>query len=388
MNSSHSDNIVHAELIQHRSATQIALRFTFDQAIFEHIKKLEGIKWSQTHRCFYLLHSRESIRRLLNHCRGIVWVDITELKSHESENSLKTVNRKNPIKKALTAFQKLPEEVQSQLNEFKLWLQQHRYSEQTIKNYINHLSQFFLFLNTSTIEWATEEDVIRFNQDVIIKNKLSVSYQRVMTGAIKLFYLRFDDRKMDVEKLDRPFRERRLPIVLSKEEVMRIIQHAGNIKHKAMLSLIYSCGLRRSELLGLKITDLDKERNLIRIVQGKGRKDRYVPYAEKLKGLLREYYIKWKPKEFLFEGQNGGRYGERSLANVLSHAVDRAKIKKEVTLHTLRHSFATHLLEAGTDIRYIQEILGHSSPKTTMIYTHVSNHKIGEIKSPLDDLDI
>lgn len=267
-------------------------------------------------------------------------------------------------------------------------MEQHRYSEQTIRNYLNHLSQFFIFLGEIDIKEVTAEDVVRFNHEVIIRHKRSVSYQRVVTGAIKLFYSHFFDHKMDVDRLDRPFREKTLPIVLSKAEVERILKVAGNIKHLAMLSLMYSCGLRRGELLALKINDLDKDRNLIRIIQGKGRKDRYVPYSEKLKGILGDYYAAWKPKEYLFEGQDGGKYSERSIALVLEHAVQRSGVRKDVHLHTLRHSFATHLLEAGTDIRYIQEILGHNSPKTTMIYTHVSSHRIGEIKSPLDDLDI
>ena len=140
----------------------------------------------------------------------------------------------------------------------------------------------------------------------------------------------------------------------------------------------------------LLIKDIDKDRKLIRIVQAKGKKDRYVPYSDKLRGLLREYYETWdpKPKEYLFEGQYHGRYTERSAGKVLQNALQKCKIKKEATLHTLRHSFATHLLESGTDIRYIQELLGHNSPKTTMIYTHVSSKKISEIKSPLDDLEI
>jgi integrase/recombinase XerD len=209
-----------------------------------------------------------------------------------------------------------------------------------------------------------------------------------MTGAIKLFYSHFFGHRMDLNRLEYPIREKTLPIVLSKEEVQRIVNNAGNIKHKAMLSLIYSCGLRRGEVLALKIRDLDKDRKVIRIEQAKGKKDRYVPYSDKLRVLLREYYAAWKPKEFLFEGQGGGPYSERSIAKVLEKAVKQSRISKKVTLHTLRHSFATHLLEAGTDIRYIQEVLGHNSPKTTMLYTHVSSKKLSEIRSPLEDLDI
>ena len=193
---------------------------------------------------------------------------------------------------------------------------------------------------------------------------------------------------MDLEKLQRPFKESRLPEVLSKAEVGQLISVTTNVKHKALLSIIYSCGMRIGEVISLKINDLDKDRKLIKIVRGKGNKDRYVPYSERLKAILRIYYDQCKPRVYLFEGQYGGQYSERSAALVLQQAVRKCRIRKRVTLHTLRHSFATHLLESGTDIRYIQELLGHSSPNTTMIYTHVSSKKISEIKSPLDDLDI
>ena len=235
---------------------------------------------------------------------------------------------------------------------------------------------------------SVTEGLEKYNHEVIIAHNLSVSFQRGLVGALKLFYSQCGDTIMDIEKLQSPFKESRLPDVLSKEEVQKIINASNNSKHKALLSIIYSCGMRIGEALSLKINDIDKQRKLIKIRLAKGKKDRYVPYSDKLRLLLRKYYDDWKPKEYLFEGQYGGPYSEGSAAKVLQHAVAKCNIKKHVTLHTLRHSFATHLLEAGTDIRYIQELLGHSNPKTTMIYTHVSSKKISEIKSPLDDLDI
>ena len=154
-----------------------------------------------------------------------------------------------------------------------------------------------------------------------------------------------------------------------------------------MLSLIYSCGLRRSELLHLKLADIDSKRGLVIIRQSKGRKDRIAPLSEKLLELLRDYYNAYKPKEWLFEGQSGkGQYDERSLASVLKQALEKSNITKPVSLHWLRHSYATHLLENGTDLRYIQEILGHSSSRTTEIYTHVSNKSLQKIVSPFDSL--
>ena len=192
---------------------------------------------------------------------------------------------------------------------------------------------------------------------------------------------------LDVDKLERPRRKYKLPNVLSKEEVKLILNAHSNIKHKTMLSLIYSCGLRRSELLNLKPTDIDSKRNIVIIKQAKGKKDRIVPLSQKILIMLRDYYTTYKPKTWLFEGQNENeKYDERSLSNVLKQALVKANITKPVSLHWLRHSYATHLLESGTDLRYIQELLGHRSSRTTEIYTHVSTKNIQQIKSPFDDL--
>jgi integrase/recombinase XerD len=178
-----------------------------------------------------------------------------------------------------------------------------------------------------------------------------------------------------------------LPNVLSKEEVKGILESLQNTKHKAMLSLIYACGLRRGELLRIKPQDILSDRKLLHIKQSKSKKDRIVPLSDKLLEMLREYYKTYKPKVWLFEGQQAGEpYSEKSLESVLKQAVSKASINKPVTLHWLRHSYATHLLESGTDLRYIQELLGHNSSRTTEIYTHVSNKSIQQIKSPFDDL--
>jgi integrase/recombinase XerD len=192
---------------------------------------------------------------------------------------------------------------------------------------------------------------------------------------------------MEVDFIQRPRREKRLPNVLSKEEVKAILEAHNNLKHKVMLSLIYSCGLRCGELLALEPIHIDSKRNIILIKNSKGKKDRIVPLSQKILEMLRTYYKLYKPKRYLFEGQTSGMpYDKRSLQLVLKQALNKTKIIKPVTLHWLRHSYATHLLENGTDLRYIQEILGHSSSKTTEIYTHVSTNSIQRIKSPFDDL--
>jgi integrase/recombinase XerD len=188
--------------------------------------------------------------------------------------------------------------------------------------------------------------------------------------------------------IQRPKKEKVLPKVLSEQEVLSILHCSENLKHKAILSLIYSAGLRRGELINMKVNDIDSKRMYVIIRQGKGRKDRYSILSEKVLELLRRYFTEYKPKEWLFEGQFGGQYSATSIQNILRDAVTRAKIRKKVTVHTLRHCFATHLLEHGVDIRYIQELLGHESSKTTEIYTHITQRGLGKIKSPLDNFDI
>ena len=220
---------------------------------------------------------------------------------------------------------------------------------------------------------------------MLLQSKPPITNRRE-PGA-KLFFREVIKSKLDVEKFVRPRRQHTLPNVLSKEEVSLILQASQNIKHKTMLSLIYACGLRRSELLHLMPAHVDSKRKLLLIKQAKGKKDRIVPISDKIIDMLRNYYVMYKPKIWLFEGQHvGEQYSEQSLQHVLKQSLTKANIKKPVTLHWLRHSYATHLLEGGTDLRFIQELLGHKSSKTTEIYTHVSTKSIQNIKSPFDDL--
>ena len=270
---------------------------------------------------------------------------------------------------------------------FKNYMNYRRYSSNTIKTYSDALEVFFRFYQNKKSECLTIEDIIHFNSEYILRKNLSASYQNQVINAIKLFYRNRFNRTMEVDFIQRPRREKRLPNVLSKEEVKAILEAHNNLKHKVMLSLIYSCGLRCGELLALEPTHIDSKRNIILIKNSKGKKDRIVPLSQKILEMLRIYYKLHKPKCYLFEGQTTGMpYDKRSLQLVLKQALNKTKIIKPVTLHWLRHSYATHLLENGTDLRYIQEILGHSSSKTTEIYTHVSTNSIQRIKSPFDDL--
>lgn len=270
---------------------------------------------------------------------------------------------------------------------FRKWMEHKRYSESTIDNYSDIVRLFLKFTYPKTPHEVDADDMVCFVNEYIIPNKLSYSYQNQAINGAKIFFREVIKSSLDVEKFERPRREHKLPNVLSKEEVKAILNSLINVKHKSMLSLIYACGLRRSELLNLKPNSVDSKRGVLYILNSKGKKDRVVPISEKTIEMLREYYKMYKPKEWLFEGQIAlTQYSEKSLQSVLKKAIEKAKIKKPVTLHWLRHSYATHLLESGTDLRYIQELLGHKSSKTTEIYTHVSTKSLQKIKSPFDDL--
>lgn len=343
-----------AKLIQHKGISRIAVYFEKDAALINRIKKLVGVKWSQSLKVWHLPASEENLNRF-------------------------KLNTTHPIMPST--------EINLQIGSFKNYLISKRYSTNTIKTYTEALRSFLIFFDPKPAKELTNIDVITYNNDFIGKNKLSSSYQNQIVNAIKLYFNSIQDKIMVVDKIHRPRPEHKLPNVLSKEEIKLILEAHSNIKHTTMLSLIYSCGLRRSELLHLKITDIDSKRNIVIIRQSKGKKDRIVPLSLKILDLLRSYYEQFRPKEYLFEGQQiGTLYSEQSLQSVLKQALSKAKISKPVTLHWLRHSYATHLLESGTDLRYIQELLGHNSSKTTEIYTHVSTKNLRQIKSPFDDL--
>ena len=361
---------VKSKLLVHRGREWIGLYFKFDNQLNIEIKKIPGSTWSNTHQC-WLVPDTEANRTLFG----------TQEKSTLQENKPRPIDTL-----ALPVYRERNDWLEPVV-EFKKWMRSKRYSENTIKTYAEALRTFLHYFNQKPIEEITNKDVINFNNDYIRGNNFSASYQNQLVNAIKLFFRTVRNTKIETEKIHRPKREKLLPNVLSKDEVKAILNASGNIKHKAMLSLIYSCGLRRSELLKQKPSDVDSKRGILIIRQSKGKKDRIAPLSLKIIDMLRDYYKAYKPKNFLFEGQyEGEQYSEKSLQSILKQAVAKTGINKPVTLHWLRHSYATHLLESGTDLRYIQEILGHKSSKTTEIYTHVSTKSLQKIKSPFDDL--
>jgi len=368
--------------VNHRGAERLLVIFPYDAQLISLIRNVEGVTFSSTFKSWHVPNDGQTLDELFRLFKGTAWVDCSQLESNFNEN-----NTAVAIKHGLKEKEPVPEYICNGLQELKLWMQHKRYSESTIKTYLDGAKSFLMFLNPKPLHEADNNDMVRYVNEYIIKNHLSYTYQNQVINASKLFFREVVKSRLDVDKLERPRRQYKLPNVLSKEEVAAILNAHTNVKHKTMLSLIYACGLRRSELLNLKPKDVDSKRGLLIIRQAKGRKDRVVPISEKVITMLREYYKMYKPKIWLFEGQYPNtKYSEESLAKVLKTSCEKVKITKPVTLHWLRHSYATHLLESGTDLRYIQMLLGHKSSKTTEIYTHVSTKSIQKIKSPYDDL--
>ena len=256
-----------------------------------------------------------------------------------------------------------------------------RYSPSTVSTYLSCLTHFFNFHKTKNTETLSKQDILYY-LEFLVKKGYSKSSQNQYINSIKFYYEKFLEREKQYYFIDRPIKDKKLPIVLSKEEVQSLFNQVYNLKHKTILVLIYSCGLRISELINLKINDIDTQRMLIQIRNSKGNKDRQVQLAEQIHQLIKRYNNEYNPKQFLFNGLNSYQYSTASIQKIIKRAAIKADIRKNVTPHTLRHSFATHLLEDGIDIRYIQTILGHSNIQTTQIYTHVSSRHLKNIKNP------
>ncbi|WP_207640690.1 site-specific tyrosine recombinase/integron integrase [Alkaliphilus transvaalensis] len=260
------------------------------------------------------------------------------------------------------------------------------YTNKTITAYVGHVKRFLQYTNKK-LENIVGDDVEVYMFMLLNEQQNSHSYANQSLSAIKFFFKYVLKKDYLTYEIHRPKKENKLPEVLNKEEIFAIFSKVSNYKHKAILFLIYSSGLRVGEVVRLKVEDIDVERMMIHIRQGKGRKDRYTILSEVALKALRKYATIEKPRDWLFSGSKEGSFlTERSVQKVFSKACKDAKINKNASVHTLRHSFATHLLEAGTDLRYIQELLGHKSSKITEIYTHVSNKSLSKIQSPLDRL--
>jgi site-specific recombinase XerD len=261
------------------------------------------------------------------------------------------------------------------------------YSENTIKNYCNWFLLFLREFPERKPSGIQQGEIMDFMVKFRESPKWSATSQNQLINSIKYFYEHVLKRPRELYDLPRAKKPHQLPTVFSEKEVLSIINATDNLKHKTILCLAYAGGLRISEIMNMKIRDIDSERMVINIRQGKGKKDRMVMLSEKLLKMMREYYLKYKPGTWMFEGAGGDQYSLRSISKVFQACKRKAGITKKGGIHTLRHSFATHLYEGGTDILSIKELLGHNSLRTTMGYTHVSRKHVGKIQSPFDKLE-
>jgi len=258
------------------------------------------------------------------------------------------------------------------------------YSNNTWKSYRGPLVYFFKFFENRKLKDVTKDEIESYVAKWIVKYHISETKQNTIINAIKFYYEQVLGQPREFYDIQRPKRSKTLPGILSMDEVQSILTAVDNIKHKAILHTIYSGGLRISELLNLRIEDIRSDDGYIFVKGAKGKKDRRTILSKHLLILLRDYYKVNKPSYWLFEGQSGGKYSASSVQSIFRKAVKKANINPWATVHSLRHSFATHLLQQGTNLRYIQSLLGHSSSKTTEIYTHLLKVDNSIVKSPLD----
>lgn len=355
--------IILLEEKEHKNALQLCIRFQYNKTIIEKIKLIPSSRWSQTMQSWYLPLSEDSVAKIYQQLGHLVAID----------------NRLNWQEK--TSFKQL-----DHVKKFRRYLEGKRYSDSTCETYSFMIRDFLLFYSNISLNTLDNQSVERYIEDVFLKKSYSISTQRQFISALKLFVVFYPNTQITDQKLVRPKKSKKLPTVLSQEEVLRIIQVTKNLKHRVILGLLYSSGLRIGELIGLRLSNIDLDRMQIKIESGKGRKDRFVGLAKTFLPLLYNYLNTYRPEEFLIEGQYGGKYSESSIRKFLKSSLQQAGIRKKVTPHTFRHSYATHLLENGVALRHIQELLGHAKPETTMIYTHVTRKSLLDVQSPLDTI--
>lgn len=347
----------------HRNRKVVKITFDYNLGILELLKKHFQVKWSQSKKCWWIARTEfdyEKFKEVLSPIAEIVPI------ADKSKVKIETDLPKGYLEK----------------------LEQKRYSPQTIKIYTHYFKDFLIYFDGKELVDISFDEINAYLHKLIKEQNISSSQQNQRINSIKFYYEKVLGRATEYYNIERPHIEKTLPDVLSKEEIYKMIQLTQNIKHRCIIALIYSCGLRRSEAINMELTDIDSKRMLVKVRAAKGKKDRYVQLSQYTLDLLRTYYKREKPKKWVFEGVNGAQYSAANVLNVVKHAAKRAKIKKRVYTHILRHSFATHHLEQGTDLRYIQEWLGHGSSKTTEIYTHVSKKDFSKFKNPIDDLSL
>ncbi|MFT7085868.1 MAG: site-specific recombinase XerD [Vicingaceae bacterium] len=354
---------------------KIGLQFYPNKVMNALVKGLPEVRWSKRFNMTYIPNEKQNINVILQTFKGVAWVDgkyFFDKKSH------RPIDQLLELKQDIEHAHGVPESYLT-----KLILK--RYANNTIKTYCSLFARFLQRYKEQDVNELGEVEIQEYMKELILEGK-SDSFVNQMINAIKFYYEIVLQMPNRFYELDRPTKREQLPKVISKEAVIKMIDYTTNLKHKCIIALIYSAGLRRSEALALLPEHINSDRMTIRVVNGKGGKDRITTLSSYLLDLLRKYFKVYRPKHYLFEGQKGGQYSAASILKVVSRAGYKAGLSGKVTTHMLRHSFATHLLEDGTDIRKIQSLLGHSSLKTTEVYTHVAtNFQLG-VKNPLDSL--
>ena len=272
------------------------------------------------------------------------------------------------------------------LADFVIKLRLQRYAPSSIKAYKNALAKFLIAFQQYDLEQISVQQIQNFMHNLQVKHHISAVYQKQILASITKFYLLYYNRKLNLSALYPKRNSKPLPKYLSALEVKRLLKQCTNLKHSCILKILYGCGLRVSEVIALKIEDIDSAAMRLMVRAAKDNKDRVLPLPQTLLQNLRQYYLAYRPKDYLFEGQYGGKYTAKSIQNFIKKYAQKARLQKSVTPHMLRHSYATHQLENGINIRYVQELLGHSSIKTTERYTHVTKISKNNITSPLDQL--
>lgn len=359
---------------------RIGMKFYTDKVTEALVRSLPEVRWSNKFAMAHISNTQANTKAIFSAFKGEVWLDLRYFsksvrvsKSNEplSLNSLRD-------RKALPGHACCPPSYFDKL-ELK------RYSIRTAELYVSHFGRFLDFHVPRMVDELNEQDIRTYLLAKVAEGK-GDSWINLAINAIKFYYEVVEGLPNRFYDIERPRKDRTLPDILSKKEVQRMIEQTANMKHRSIIALLYGSGLRRGELLALRIADIDSDRKLIKIRNGKGDKDRYTILSENMLAMLREYYKSYRPKEYLFEGTKGQPYGTSSTVKVVKAAAKRARILKKVSPHTLRHSFATHLLENGADLRQIQILLGHQSSKTTEIYTHVAESTLRTVASPMDFL--
>ena len=354
------------------------LQFYPDKVIQALVKELPSPKWSTKYGMAFIPNTQQNLTAIFSKFKGVAWVNCRHFFPNKKPKSGAETLQVDNLRRRQQAegYRRCPEEYFQKL-------ELRRYSYNTAKTYVTCFEAFINYYKDRELIGITEEEIRTYLQTLVQKGKSNSAVNQSI-NSIKFYYEVVQGMPNRFYMVERPLKEHTLPNVLSKEAILRMIGATSNIKHRCILSLLYSAGLRRGELLNLEMCEIESERGLIKVRAGKGRKDRYTLLSRKLLEELRTYYKEYRPKRFLFEGASGGRYSAESVGNIVKSAAKKAGITQRVSPHTLRHSFATHLLENGTDLRHIQILLGHSSSKTTEIYTHVATKAFDKLKSPLD----